>query len=141
MTTETTAPVVASNTTEQTTTKSAKAVRVVKTQPKAKAKPKAKPANLFPEIERGVTLVRALSPNTKNGKIAQRILTVCGIGKVPVTKLYQQLRLPQSVVSARLAVLRELKVVTVDRVGRQRLYSTNASKVAHIQKAIGALIA
>jgi len=55
-----------------------------------------------------------------------------GSGEYSVTELVKQLAWPQPLVSKHLAVLREVGVVSVEKRGRERVYSVNGEKLKTI---------
>lgn len=55
-------------------------------------------------------------------------------GRVPVTPIYQKLRLEQSVASQHLAILRRAGLVTTERSGRQIYYSVNYDRLHKVDR-------
>jgi DNA-binding transcriptional ArsR family regulator len=54
---------------------------------------------------------------------------LAGRGELPVGDLVRTLRLPQPAVSKHLGVLRRVRIVSVNRRGRRRLYRLNAKEL------------
>ncbi|MEX2219184.1 MAG: metalloregulator ArsR/SmtB family transcription factor [Phycisphaerales bacterium] len=65
------------------------------------------------------------------------VAALAGAGPRPVNDLVAAVRLPQPAVSKHLAVLREAGIVSVQRRGRQRLYTLNAEGLRPIHAWVG----
>jgi DNA-binding transcriptional ArsR family regulator len=61
-------------------------------------------------------------------------------GALPVTTIYQELKLEQSVASQHLAVLRHARVVTTQRVGKHVYYAISYERLAEMQQGADMLI-
>jgi len=53
-------------------------------------------------------------------------------GGLNVTTIYVKLKIPQSVASLQLGLLRKANVVTCKKVGKERMYSVNKTRIADI---------
>jgi DNA-binding transcriptional ArsR family regulator len=62
----------------------------------------------------------------------RQILDLLSSGERPVNELVSRLRLPQPLISKHLRVLREVGLVDVRVVGRQRVYGVNGRKLKPI---------
>ena len=64
----------------------------------------------------------------------RQVLDILAEGEQPVNDLVESLGWPQPQVSKHLAVLKKVGLVSVHRVGRQRLYSMNAEQLKPIHE-------
>ena len=64
----------------------------------------------------------------------RRLLDVLASGERPVSELVESLGWPQPQVSKHLGVLRQVGLVNVRRVGRQKLYELNGTKLMPIHE-------
>ena len=62
-------------------------------------------------------------------KRRRRIIDLLADGELAVAELVHRLRLPQPAVSKHLGVLRRVRIVSVNRRGRRRLYRLNAAEL------------
>jgi DNA-binding transcriptional ArsR family regulator len=90
----------------------------------------------FYNIKKAARVLRAL-----NHQLRQQIIrTIHENKRIPVTQIYVQLRLEQSVVSQHLAILRSAGIVSVERSGKSRYYSINYSRIADINEFVKNLL-
>jgi DNA-binding transcriptional ArsR family regulator len=62
----------------------------------------------------------------------RRVLEALADGERPVNDIVRMLKWPQPMVSKHLGVLKEVGLVSVRRLGRQRMYSVNAQRLKPI---------
>jgi DNA-binding transcriptional ArsR family regulator len=62
----------------------------------------------------------------------RRVLEALADGERPVNDIVRMLKWPQPMVSKHLGVLKEVGLVSVRRLGRQRMYSVNAQQLKPI---------
>ena len=76
-----------------------------------------------------------------NHKLRQQILKLLEEqSRLPVTEIYIQLRLEQSVASQHLAILRRAGVVKTEREGKLIYYSLNHRRISEIGKCVLELV-
>lgn len=82
----------------------------------------------YAELRKAVLVLRAV-----NHKLRQRMIELLEEnGKMPVTDIYVQLRLEQSVASQHLAILRRAGVVKTDRQGKYIYYYIDHDRLSQI---------
>ena len=68
-----------------------------------------------------------------NNKLRHQILKLLEENKrMNVTDIYVKLHLEQSVASQQLAILRLAKIVTIERMGKERYYSLNNARIEQV---------
>jgi len=86
----------------------------------------------YAELRKAVLVLRAV-----NHKLRQRIIDLLEEnGSLPVTDIYVNLRLEQSVASQHLAILRRAGVVITDRQGKYIYYALDRNRLAQIGKLV-----
>ena len=88
------------------------------------------------ETRKGALILRAM-----NHKLRREILSrINHSGKSNVTDLYKTMQIEQSVASQHLAVLRNAKLVTTERTGKQIWYTVNHDRINHYQQKVKELL-
>ncbi len=86
----------------------------------------------YAELRKAVLVLRAV-----NHKLRQRIIDLLDENdSLPVTDIYVNLRLEQSVASQHLAILRRAGVVATDRQGKYIYYALDRNRLAQIGKLV-----
>lgn len=90
----------------------------------------------FLQIKKSALILRAL-----NHKLRQQILKLLEEKqKLPVTQIYVELRLEQSVASQHLAILRRAGIVRTERDGKFIYYILNSAKIIQIGNCVKELL-
>ena len=86
-------------------------------------------------LRRAVLTLRAV-----NHSLRKQIITLLEARKkMPVTEIYEKLKLEQSVASQHLAILRRAEIVKTERDGKFIYYSVNKKRIAQINDIIQSL--
>jgi len=88
------------------------------------------------EIKKGALTLRAV-----NHRLRQQMLRLIHQnGRITVSKIYQQLRIEQSVASQHLAILRKVGFVQAERNGKFIFYSVNYNHLKQVHQIVGKLL-
>ena len=88
-------------------------------------------------IEYGILRRAVLTLRAVNHPLRKQILTLIDSRKtMPVTDIYQKLKLEQSVASQHLAILRRAEIVKTERDGKFIYYSVNKRRIAQVNDII-----
>ncbi|MES2620504.1 MAG: metalloregulator ArsR/SmtB family transcription factor [Bacteroidota bacterium] len=86
-------------------------------------------------LRRAVLTLRAV-----NHPLRKQIITLLETQKkMPVTEIYENLKLEQSVASQHLAILRRAEIVKTEREGKYIYYSVNKRRIGQINEIIQSL--
>ena len=89
----------------------------------------------YAELRKAVLVLRAI-----NHDLRQQIIDLLSSNdRMPVTDIYVQLRLEQSVTSQHLAILRRAGIVITEREGKFIYYSLNKDRLAQINQLVDEL--
>lgn len=87
----------------------------------------------YTRLRKVVLVLRAL-----NHELRHKIIELLHKNdELPVTQIYQQLRMEQSVASQHLAILRRAGVVGTERRGKYIFYSLNEERIDEVKRLIG----